>query len=77
MNNVQEKDREYLSTPQAAIKSGLTTNYISTLLRNGRLEGFQLGRDRFVYTDSLNLFLQKTRKPGPKGPRRRKTIQIS
>jgi excisionase family DNA binding protein len=61
--------REYLTTPQASKLANLSANYIATLLRRKKLEGFQLGRDWFVYTDSLNQFLQATRKPGPKGPR--------
>jgi hypothetical protein len=64
-----EKDREYLNTTQAAEHSGLSKNYIATLLRRSTLDGFQLGRDRFVYIDSLENFLKSTRKPGPKGPR--------
>lgn len=69
--------REYITTPQAARLADLSANYIATLLRKNRLEGFQLGRDWFVYTDSLNQFLQKPRKPGPKGPRKRTTSPAS
>ena len=65
----QSGTREYLTTPQASKLANLSANYIATLLRKKKLEGFQLGRDWFVYTDSLNQFLQVTRKPGPKGPR--------
>lgn len=71
MSNETKTEREYLATPEAATISGLTANYIATLLRKGKLEGFQLGRDRFVYTDSLKQFLKTKRKPGPKGPRKR------
>lgn len=65
--------REYITTPQAARLASLSANYIATLLRKKKLEGFQLGRDWFVYIDSLNQFLQKPRKPGPKGPRNKST----
>jgi hypothetical protein len=68
-----EKDRPSLTTPQAATLSGLTTSYITLLLREGKLEGFRLARDWFVYTDSLEAFLAKPRKPGPKGPRAKAT----
>ena len=71
MSNEIKTEREYLATPEAATLSGLTANYIATLLRNGKLKGFQLGRDRFVYTDSLEEFLKTKRKPGPKGPRKK------
>ena len=65
--------REYITTPEAAKRSELSTNYITTLLRRGRLDGFQLaqGTDWFVYTDSLEQFLKTNRKPGPKGPRKK------
>lgn len=70
-------DRVYLTTPQAAERSELSKNYIATLLRRGKLEGFQLARDWFVYTDSLEKFLATSRKPGPKGPRKKATINSS
>ena len=69
--------REYLSTPQAAEQSGLSTNYIATLLRQEKLEGFQLGRDRFVYSDSLEKFLANPRKSGPKGSRKKTSKQTN
>lgn len=62
-------NREYISTVQAEERSDLSRIYIAQLLRKGTLEGFKLGRDWFVYTDSLNTFLNTKRKPGPKGPR--------
>ena len=68
--------REYLTTPQAAERSGLSKNYIATLLRREELEGFQLGRDRFVYIDSLEDFLKRNRKPGPKGPRKKQSSKL-
>jgi excisionase family DNA binding protein len=70
-------NREYLTTPQAAERAELSKNYIATLLRRGQLEGFQLGRDRFVYTDSLEQFLKTSRKPGPKGPRKKSRTSVS
>jgi len=72
LDNV-ETHRPYITTPQAAKRSGLSKNYLATLLRKGKLEGFQLARDWFIYTDSLDRFLATTRKPGPKGPRKKST----
>lgn len=63
-----DTSREYITTPEAAKKSGLSRIYIARLLRGGVLEGFQLSREWFVYTDSLEKFLAMPRKPGPKGP---------
>ena len=60
------KDREYVSTPEAAQRSELSRVYIAQLLRKGTLEGFHFGRDWFVYTDSLEQFLATKRRPGPK-----------
>jgi hypothetical protein len=44
--------------------------YLAQLLRKGTLEGFKIDREWFIYTDSLEQFLAKTRKPGPRGPRK-------
>ena len=63
--------RAYITTPQAAQHTGLSKNYLTQLLRNGTLEGFRLGRDWLIYTDSLERFLATQRKPGPKGPRKK------
>ena len=71
MPNQIEPDREYLTTPQAAQRSGLSKNYLTQLLRKGVLEGFQLSRDWLIYTDSLERFLATSRKSGPKGPRKK------
>ena len=71
-----ETKREYITTPQAAERSGLSKNYIATLLRRDKLEGFQLARDWFVYTDSLEQFLKTTRKPGPKGPHKKAKTDV-
>jgi excisionase family DNA binding protein len=65
-------NREYLSTPQAAEKADLSKVHIARLLRNKKLEGFQLGREWFVYADSLEKYLATPRKTGPKGPIKKK-----
>jgi excisionase family DNA binding protein len=64
-------DREHMTTAQAADRSDLSAIYLRQLLRQGKLEGFQLGRDWYIYADSLETFLQRKRKPGPKGPRQK------
>ncbi|GCF07321.1 hypothetical protein KDI_08850 [Dictyobacter arantiisoli] len=68
-----DSNREYISTIQAEERSELSRIYIAQLLRKGTLDGFKLGRDWFVYIDSLEQFLQTKRKPGPKGPRKHTT----
>ena len=69
-------DREYIATPEAAKRSGLSRVYIAQLLRKGTLEGFHFGRDWFVYVDSLQQFLATPRKPGPK-PRTKRSLKKS
>ncbi len=63
--------REYIRTSEAAQKSQLSMPYLTQLLREHTLEGFQLGREWFIYTDSLEKFLATPRKSGPKGPRKK------
>ena len=66
-----ETDRECVTTSQAAEHSGLSKVYLARLLREEVVEGFQLSRDWFIYTDSLERFLATPRKSGPKGPIKR------
>ncbi len=61
-------NRECITTPEAAKRSGLSTNHLSRLLRRGGLEGIHLGREWLVYTDSLEKYMATPHKPGPKGP---------
>ena len=61
-----DMNREYLPTPQAAKRANLSRLHIARLLRDKKLEGFQLGRERFVYVDSLERYLASPRKTGPK-----------
>ncbi len=64
-----DPEREYIPTPEASRRSGLSKVHIVRLLKTpGALEGFQLGRDWFVYTDSLEKYMTSPHKPGPKGP---------
>ena len=78
MLETMQPDREYITTPEAAERSGLSKNYLTLLLRRGTLEGFRLGRARewFIYTDSLEQFLARNRKSGPKGPRKKPATHV-
>ena len=58
--------RDCLPTPQAAKRANLSRLHIARLLRDKKLEGFQLGREWFVYVDSLERYLASPRKTGPK-----------
>ena len=70
MSGNDEIKREYMTTPQASKYSGLSKVYLTQLLKRGSLDGFRLGRDWLVYTDSLDQYLATPHKPGPKGPRK-------
>lgn len=74
--NDLKTDRELITTTEAEQRSGLTRNYLALLLRQGKLEGRRPARDWFIYTDSLEQFLKKERKSGPKGPRKKQTTDI-
>lgn len=72
MSDNIDLSRAYLTTPQAAERAKLTRAYLTILLKRHRLEGFQMGREWFIYADSLERFLSEDRKPGPRGPRKKK-----
>jgi excisionase family DNA binding protein len=72
--NMINTNREYITTPEAAKRSNLSKTYLAHLLQRGTLEGFKVGRDWCVYTDSLEKFLATPRKSGPKGPIKKKPI---
>ena len=63
--------REYIRTSEAAKRANLSMPYLTQLLRAHIIDGFQLGREWFIYTDSLEKFLATPRKSGPKGPRKK------
>ncbi len=71
------REREKITTLEAEQRSGLSRNYLALLLRKGRLEGERPSRDWFVYVDSLDNFLAKKRKPGPRGPRKKTVTEVS
>ena len=71
MTQVTSDGRAYMTTIEAEQRSGLRRNYLTLLLRQGKLEGFRPARDWFIYTDSLEQFLKSERKPGPRGPRKK------
>ena len=70
-------DRAYMPTSEAQKMSGFSRSYLGLILRNGKVDGFRLGREWFIYVDSLNQFLEKPRKPGPKGSRKKPIRDVS
>jgi hypothetical protein len=70
-------DRAYMPTSEAQKMSGFSRSYLGLLLRNGEIDGFRLGREWFIYVDSLNRFVEKPRKPGPKGSRKKPIRDVS
>ncbi len=67
-----DTNRDYITTPEAAQKSGLSRIYLARLLREKKIEGFQHGREWFIYVDALERFLATPRKSGPKGPMKKR-----
>jgi len=63
-----DSNREYIPTPEASKRSGLSMSHLTRLLKSGALDGFQIGRDWLVYVDSLDKYAATPHKPGPKGP---------
>lgn len=63
-------NRGCLTSSEARKYADLSNVYLAQLLRKGTLEGFKIDREWFIYADSLELFLARKRKPGPKGPRK-------
>ncbi len=63
-----DSNRVSLTTSDASERSGLSTTHLTRLLRSGKLEGVQLGREWLIYADSLEKYLATPRKPGPRGP---------
>jgi hypothetical protein len=51
--------------------------HIRRLITKGQLDGFQIGRDWLVYTDSLEKYMATPHKPGPKGPIKKKKQDIA
>jgi excisionase family DNA binding protein len=70
-----ETNRKCITTLQASESSGLSKVHLARLLREGTLEGIQLGRDWLIYTDSLEKYLTTPHKPGPKGPIKKTSAQ--
>lgn len=68
-------ERVLLSTSEAMQMSGLSREHIQRLLREGRIEGRKPGHDWLVYSDSLTSFLAQPRKSGPKGPRKKSSLE--
>lgn len=63
---MEQQVRNQLTTPEAARYSGLTRAHLVQLVRRGTLEGVRMGRDWFVYVDSLDRYLATPRRPGPR-----------
>lgn len=56
----------FITTKQAAARSGYSADHIGLLLRRGMLAGKKMGRDWFVYEQSLDRYVKSNPKPGRK-----------
>ena len=70
---ISHDGRVLIPAPEASTIAGYTRQHMQRLLANTREDGVKLGRDWFVFEDSLTAFLAQPHKPGPKGPRKKKS----
>jgi hypothetical protein len=73
--HLKSNDRVLLKAVDARKIAGFSRQHMQRLLKSKSIEGEKLGRDWFVYEDSLRAFLDQPRKPGPKGPRKQSSQQ--
>ena len=59
----------YGTTKQASERSGISQAHIRRLMERGTLAGLKMGRDWLVETSSLDSYMLKRPKPGPKPQR--------
>ena len=74
---ITSDDRVLISASQATTRAGYSRQHMQRLLISRRVEGVKLGRDWFVYEDSLMAFLAQPHRPGPKGPRKKSLAEAS
>lgn len=60
---------EEITIPEAAQRTGYSTNHLSRLLGEGKIQGRRIGKRLWlVSVDSLQSYTDAKHKPGPKGP---------
>ncbi len=57
---------DLISLPHAAEISGISHSHLRLLIRRGDIWGKKLGRDWFTTIQTINEYLAKNRRPGPK-----------
>lgn len=55
-------ENKFISTKEASEKSGYTSDYLSRLCREGKIESMQVSRVWFVGRESLDLFVEEQAK---------------
>jgi excisionase family DNA binding protein len=64
---------EEITIQEAAQRTGYSTNHLSRLLGEGKIEGRRIGKRLWlVSVDSLQGYADAKHKPGPKGPIKKK-----
>jgi len=76
-NLLAYRSRYVLTKAQARGFSKLSNSYLNQLLNNKTVEGVKIERDWFIYKDSLEIFLAKERKSGPRGPHKKQEASSS
>lgn len=60
---------EEITIPEAAKRTGYSTNHLSRLVGEGKIQGRRIGKRLWlVSADSLQSYTDAKHKPGPKGP---------
>ena len=70
-DRISSNARVLLPSTEARKIAGFSRQHLQRLLRDKRIEGIKLAHDWLVYEDSLTAYLAQSRKPGPKGPRKK------
>ncbi len=65
--------KDYISTKEASKRYPLSASHLARLLQEGVIEGTKIGHDWLIYEPSLEKYLEKPRKPGPKPQQKNST----
>jgi len=66
MNKYIHKVEDLISLSIASKYSGLSCGHLNHLVRNKKIWGIKLGRNWFTTQNAMKIYLNSSRKPGPK-----------
>ena len=65
-DSIESLTSNLISVTEAAKISGLTTGHLRKLLREGQIEGVEVGRNWLTTEAALQQYLEQDIRPGPK-----------